>query len=138
MDRSGAWVVGRLANEPKFEGEENPEKQRVTFTVAWNRGFGDNRKSNFMDCIVWGKRANFMRDFEKGFGIHVVGDLEQDTYTTKDGNKRSRVQINVHNITATTSLRRKDENSDRPTTVASNSGEEVTIGGVEDGDGIPF
>jgi len=107
MDQGSAVVVGRLSRDPQFFGEG--DKQRAVFSIAYNRGTGERRKSNFIDAIAWGKRADIMRDFSKGMGIFITGDLEQDTYETKDGQKRSRVQVNVSSITATTSTRRNDD-----------------------------
>jgi len=135
MDQGKAFVTGRLSRDPDFK-DEGTSAQRAMFSIAYNRGIGEKRKSNFLDCIAWGKRADIMRDFKKGSGIYVTGDIEQDTYETKDGNKRNRVQINITSITATTNLRRNDENVERPS--VSNSEEEVTIGGVDDNESIPF
>ena len=106
MDQGSALVMGRLSRDPQFFGEG--DKQRAVFSVAYNRGTGDKRKANFIDAIAWGKRADIMRDFSQGMGIAITGDLEQDTFETKDGQKRSRVQINVNSITATTSTRKPD------------------------------
>ena len=130
MDQGKAFIVGRLSRDPDFFGEG--DKQRAVFSVAYNRGIGDKRKSNFLDCIAWGKRADIMRDFSKGSGIFVTGDIEQDTYETKDGQKRNRVQINVSSITATTAIRRSDAEG------VVDSGEvRVSAGGSEEAP-IPF
>lgn len=109
MDQGSAVVVGRLSRDPQFFGDG--DKQRAVFSIAYNRGRGDNRKANFIDCIAWGKRADIMRDFSKGMGIFVTGDLEQDTYENKEGNRVSRVQVNVNSITATTSTRRDGDST---------------------------
>ncbi len=109
MDMGTAVLVGRLSRDPQFFGEG--DKQRAVFSIAFNRGRDDKRKANFIDCIAWGKRADIMRDFSKGKGIFITGDLEQDTYVNKDDVKVSRVQVNVSSITATTSTRRPDSES---------------------------
>lgn len=103
MDQANVWMIGRLVRDPQFFGEG--DKQRALFTVASNRGRGDNRKASFIDCIAWGKRADIMRDFAKGNGIAVVGELEQDSFE-KDGNRVNRVQVNVTSITPTKSFKR--------------------------------
>lgn len=132
MDQGKAFVVGRLSRDPDFFGDG--DKQRAVFSIAFNRGRDERRKSNFLDCIAWGKRADIMRDFSKGSGIFVTGDIEQDTYETKDGQKRSRVQINVSSITATTSLRRSDSNGE-----GDGKPGEVRVGGAaEETADIPF
>lgn len=143
MDQGKAFIVGRLSRDPEFHGEG--DKQRAIFSVAYNRGTGDNRKSNFLDCIAWGKRADIMRDFSKGSGIFVTGDIEQDTYKTKAGENRNRIQINVSSITATTNLRRGGANGSvtagtagAAETVEAVGGGEVRVGGNDESASIPF
>jgi len=110
MDQGSVVLVGRLTQDPKFFGDG--DKQRALFTIAFNRGSKERRTANFIDCIAWGKRADIMRDFSQGNGIFVTGDLEQDKYENKEGQKVNRVQVNVSSITATTSRRRQNESGD--------------------------
>lgn len=125
MDQANVVLVGRLAGDPKFFGEG--DTQRALFSIATNRGRGDNRKASFLDCVAWGKRADIMRDFGKGDGIFVTGGLEQDTYEAKNGSgKRSRVQVNISSITATRSTRKPDSVS-APTGGNAGSDEEANI-----------
>lgn len=129
MDQGSVVLVGRLVRDPKFFGDG--DKQRSVFSIAFNRGRGDNRKANFIDCIAWGKRADIMRDFSQGMGIFVTGELEQDSFENKEGNRVNRIQVNVNSITATTSTR-KDGDS------GSNNSSEVTVGGSDESAEIPF
>lgn len=101
MDNGIAFVTGRLSRDPQFFGEG--DKRRAVFTVAYNRGRGERRKSTFIDCIAWGRMADFMESFNKGDGIHVNGDIEMDSWE-KDGQKRTRLQVNISSITATTTF----------------------------------
>lgn len=129
MDQGKAFIVGRLSRDPDFFGEG--DKQRAVFSIAYNRGKDEKRKSNFLDCIAWGKRADIMRDYSKGSGIFVTGDIEQDTYTTKDGDKRNRVQINVSSITP---VAKRENMGD----FAGGNSDEVRVGASEDKADIPF
>ena len=131
MDQAKVVLVGRLSRDVEFK-DEGSDNQRALFSIASNRGRGDNRKVSFFDCIAWGKRADIMRDFSKGSGIFVTGDLEQDTYQSKEGQKRYRVQINVGSITATTSFRRNDD------TQTEGGGEVAVGGGQGETAAIPF
>ncbi len=140
MDQGTASIVGRLAADPKFFGEG--DSQRAVFSIAFNRGRDEKRKANFIDCIAWGKRADIMKDFSKGGGIFITGELMQDTYEAKDGSgKRSRVQVNVSSITATAKIRRSDEGANISGGAASSGeGGDVRVGGdnAADFEGIPF
>lgn len=129
MDRGTASMTGRLSRDPQFFGEG--DSRRAVFTVAYNRGRGEKRKGNFIDCIAWGRLAECLEHFKKGSGLHVEGQLEQDTYEDKEGNKRNRVQVNIDVITATTSFGDRSEG-------AANGGQEVTIGGDGETADIPF
>lgn len=138
MDSGLAVVTGRLSRDPQFFGEG--EKCRAVFTVAFNRGRGEKRRSTFVDCIAWGRMAEFMRSFAKGAGISVQGDLETDSWE-KEGQKRSRLQVNVNSITATTVFGNPGEQSGEQSgsdgVATGKGGKEVTIGG-EDSAEIPF
>ena len=135
MDQGSAVLVGRLSRDPQFFGDG--DKQRAVFSIAYNRGREEKRKANFIDCIAWGKRADIMRDFTKGMGIFVTGDLEQDSYENKEGVRVSRVQVNVSSITATTSTRRKDGEDGTPVkaSVSAGAGAEQSANVPDD---IPF
>jgi len=107
MDNGVAFVTGRLTRDPQFFGEG--EKRRVVFSIAFNRGKDERRKTTFIDCIAWGRRADILESFQKGSGVSVSGDLETDTWEDKEGNKQSRLRLNITTITATTSNRRDAE-----------------------------
>ena len=138
MDQGNATIVGRLSADPKFF-DEGEDRARAIFTIAFNRGRDDNRKSNFIDCIAWGKRAAILNDFKKGSGIMITAEIEQDTYEAKDGSgKRNRVQFNVRSITATQNLRKKEGTSSY-----GDNQQEVSIsggggGGTKNSEDIPF
>lgn len=53
----------------------------------------------FIDCLAWGKQAETLFQFtSKGRSIYVEGRLEQEKWTGKDGNPRSRVVCVVSNF----------------------------------------
>lgn len=107
MDNGVAFVTGRLTRDPLFFGEG--EKRRVVFSIAFNRGKEERRKTTFIDCIAWGRRADILESFKKGSGVAVSGDLETDQFEDKEtGKKVSRLRLNITTITATTSNRRNE------------------------------
>ncbi len=106
MDNGVAFVTGRLVRDPQFFGEG--EKRRVVFSVAFNRGKEERRKTTFIDCIAWGRRADILESFKKGSGVALSGELETDSWEDKEGQKHSRIRLNITTITATTSNRRNE------------------------------
>lgn len=70
----------------------------LNFTIAVDRpGTNkDNRITDFFDCVAWrGGAENIAKYFKKGDPIGILGYLQTDEYTDKDGNKRKKVEICV-------------------------------------------
>ena len=87
MSDSFSIIYGRLTRDPEYIPAAGDKSQYVKFTVAVNRSYGD--AADFWDCIMFGKRADIIREyFTKGKEIRVVGRHECDPYTGRDGNKR--------------------------------------------------
>jgi len=65
------------------------------FSVAVNDGFGQNRKSIFFDCDIWGKRAVTLQPMlAKGQKVTVCGDL-----STREHNGKTYLTIRVNDVT---------------------------------------
>lgn len=68
---------GRLTKDVELRYSKN-NKEYATFTIASNRKF-DNTKSDFFNCICFGKTATFMSNyFKKGQEIIVHGTIQID------------------------------------------------------------
>lgn len=60
------------------------------FSIAVDSGFGDNRKTSFLNMTAFGKTAESLEKWvKKGNKIEVRCEASQNQYTDKDGNKRS-------------------------------------------------
>ena len=65
----------------------------ASFSVAVSEGFGDNKRSLYFDCSLWGKRGqNLVPHLTKGSRVSVAGDLstrehEGKTYLTVRANE---------------------------------------------------
>ena len=54
---------------------------------------------NFIDCAMFGKRAESLSPhLVKGLKVAIEGKLRQSTWTTSDGQKRSKVEVMVDEI----------------------------------------
>ena len=65
--------------------------------MAFISGFGENKKSVWMKCNIFGKRAenaNLLNELRKGVKVAVSGELGQDEWE-KDGHKHSMLTLNV-------------------------------------------
>ncbi len=97
-------LVGNLTDDPELRF--TPSGQAVAnFTVAVNRrmrnqdGTWDDKLEGFFRCSCWRDMAeNAAESLTKGARVMVVGRLQQRTWETPDGDKRSQVEIQVDEV----------------------------------------
>lgn len=76
-------VLGRLTKDPEFSKTSN-EKDMVKFSIANNTGWGEYQKTNFFNCVMFGKRASTINEhFKKGSQILVEGKMEMNKHEGK-------------------------------------------------------
>lgn len=86
-------LIGRLTRDPE-KAYTTAAMAYTKFGIAVNNGFGDNKKTVFVDITTWGKTAEFVSTyFTKGKEILVEGRLELDNWTSKEGEKRSKLYV---------------------------------------------
>ena len=97
---SKAIITGNLTRDPELRSTPNGASV-CSFSVAVNRTYRDasgeqKEDVSFIDCSAWGKTGETIAQYcKRGSGILVSGRLEQRSYETKEGEKRSRVEIVV-------------------------------------------
>jgi single-strand DNA-binding protein len=89
-------IHGRLARDPELTPRKNSDaKDRINFTVAVDRRFGD--ETDFFDCVLWGGGAAVIdKYFHKGSEILLSGEGQIRKYTGKDGVDRKAYSIVVN------------------------------------------
>ena len=97
------FLIGNLTRDPELR--YTPGGRPVTtLRLAVNRRFttrqGENRDETlFIDVTVWGKQAETCAQYlSKGRPVFIEGRLQQDTWTTSDGQKRSRIVAVAENF----------------------------------------
>ena len=81
--------IGRLTKDPELRYTAN-NFPVCTFSVAIDRRGKEEKKTNFIPVKVLGKAAeNCGKYLAKGRLVGVSGQIETDSYTDKEGNKRS-------------------------------------------------
>lgn len=89
-------LSGRLVKDPQMKSVGSKGTKLAQFSIAQTMGEGEYKKSHFFDCKVWGERAvSVCENYRKGDTIELRGMLEQETWTDKEGQKRSKVVIVV-------------------------------------------
>ena len=72
-----------------------------------------NKITDFFDVTLWGKSAEFAGQYlGKGRLVAVTGSLQVRSWTDKDGQKHSRVEVNADTIRALDSPKKSAESSD--------------------------
>ena len=96
-------ITGNLTREPEY-------KQTASGMGILNIGVAvnDRRKNqagewedyaNFIDCTILGKRAESLSGIlHKGMKVAIEGKLHYSTWTAKDGQKRSKLDVTVDEI----------------------------------------
>jgi single-strand DNA-binding protein len=69
------------------------------FTLAVDTGYGDNKKTSFLNMTIWGKSAEALeKSAPKGTKLLVECEALQNNYTDKNGNKVNTVDFRVLNF----------------------------------------
>ena len=90
-------IIGRLTKDPEIR-KTTTNKSVANFTVAVNRRSKDD-PSDFITCIAWEKRAEFVEKFlGKGNRVFVSGRMESRSYDKSDGNKVQIWELIVEDI----------------------------------------
>ena len=89
-------IIGNLTKAPDMR-QTTSGKNVCSFTVAVNRRFKDaqgNAMTDFFNVVAWGKLAELCgRYLDKGRKCCVMGELQNRSYETKDGSKRTITEI---------------------------------------------
>lgn len=84
-----AIIKGRLIKDPELKFTSGKGTAIANFTMAVDKGFGDNKKTAFIPVVVWGKSAEAVANYtKKGSMVLVRGSIETRSYDAKDGSKR--------------------------------------------------
>lgn len=92
-------IKGRLTRDPKldFVKVKGEEKAVCKFDVAVNRRFGED--TDFFNCQVWGKTAEFVdKFFKKGQEILVAGSMQCRKWQDNEGKNRYNWELNVDQV----------------------------------------
>ena len=102
-------MMGRLSSDTEHRTTAQKGTSVVEFSMAVDSGWGNNKKTCFINCTVWGKQADFVSQyFSKGDPIFIEGRLDFERWDDKTtGNKRSRHKITVERVMFTLGSNKK-------------------------------
>ncbi len=97
-------LLGNLTRDPELR--YTPSGSAVCqFGLALNRRYrtaaGElQEETSFVEVVVWGKQAEVVAaHMAKGRAVFVEGRLQQDTWETEAGERRSRLKIVAQRVT---------------------------------------
>ena len=129
-------ILGRITQD--LELKQTPNGVAVlSFTVAVDRNYskGEEKQSDFISCVAWKERAEFIsRYFGKGRMIAVEGQLRTRTYEDKNGSKHYVTEVYVDNVSFTGESKEREHIHNNPETSYSEKDYEDVLSEDE----IPF
>lgn len=92
------FLIGNLTRDPELK--ETPSGVSVCrFSVAVNRGYGDDQTTDFFNVTAWrGLAENVAKFCKKGSKVGISGDLQLRKYEGNDGVERISVDVVAQEI----------------------------------------
>lgn len=95
-------MMGRLTRDPEIRYSTGENAMAIgSFSIAVDRRIKREGQptADFFNCTVFGKQAEFLEKyFHKGTKVVLRGNLQNDNYTNKDGQKVTATKIIVENL----------------------------------------
>jgi single-strand DNA-binding protein len=121
-------IAGRLGRDSELRRTQSGDPV-LSFSVAVDDGYGENKKTLWFDCSVWGKRGESLsKMLSKGTAVAVSGDL-----STREHEGKTYLTIRVNDVT----LQGGGERQDKPAKQQSMSYGQAS-GGKASSDGEDF
>jgi len=92
-------IIGNITKDPDLKYTQSG-KAIASFSVAVNKVWyvekEKKEKVSYIECAAWGKLGeNIAKFFKKGNKIGIEGELDQQRWDDKDGNKRQKLYVVV-------------------------------------------
>lgn len=93
-------LMGRLTRDPEIRYSSGNEPTAIArYTLAVDRRYkrqGDDQTADFINCVVFGRGAEFAENYlHQGTKIVVTGRIQTGSYTNKDGHKVYTIEVIV-------------------------------------------
>jgi single-strand DNA-binding protein len=125
-------AIGRVGGDA--EVRYTPEQTAVaSWSLAVNFGYGKSQNTVWLNCSLFGKRAETLQQYiKKGSQIGVTGEINLREYKNKSGDIKQSLDLVVSNVTLVS-------NSSEPKEAAKANGYQKQPESVDELEGdIPF
>ena len=94
-------LLGNLVKDLEVTVTKNDKLVGKT-TLAVNEGYGDNKKTTFVNLVIFGERCDKLQQYLlKGTGVLIDGKLDINNVQDKDGNWSTYVTVIVNELQIT-------------------------------------
>ncbi|MEE0140673.1 MAG: single-stranded DNA-binding protein [Coprococcus sp.] len=110
-------LSGRLTRDPEVRHSQNGNEEKIVarYTLAVDRIYSKENQADFINCVEFGKLAEFAEKyFYKGIKLIVRGRIQTGSYTNRDGVKVYTTDIIVESHEFAESKRTSEQNSNAP------------------------
>lgn len=92
-------LMGRLTRDPEMR-HTNSGTPVTTFSIAINSGYGENQRTDFVNCLAWNKTAEFVsKHFTKGKLIVIAdGRISTRSWETQDGKRAYATEVVANEV----------------------------------------
>lgn len=103
-------LMGRLTRDPELR-HTGDGKPICNFSIAISNGYGEEQKTDFINCVAWNKSAEFVEKyFTKGRMIIVIGRIQTRTWEGQDGKKNYVTEVVASEVSFGEKKRESEEN----------------------------
>lgn len=91
-------AIGNLGRDAELRTLDNG-KTITTFRLAAETGYGDNAKTEWLDCVIRGPRGEAMvESLTKGTRLYITGRSYLKTYTSRSGELKTVLTVEVQDL----------------------------------------
>ena len=94
-------LLGNLVKDLEVTVTKNDKLVGKT-TLAVNEGYGDNKKTTFVNLVIFGERCDKLQQYLlRGTGVMIDGKLDINNIQDNDGNWSTYVSVIVNELSIT-------------------------------------
>lgn len=140
-------LMGRLTRDPEVRYSQGQNQTAIArFTLAVDRRFkrqGDEQAADFINCVAFGKTAEFVENYLKqGTKVVGCGRIQTGSYTNKEGQRVYTTDVVIEELEFAESKRAQQYDAGSATQRPEPSADADADGfvNIPDGleDGLPF
>lgn len=138
-------LMGRLTRDPEVRYSQGQNQTAIArFTLAVDRRFkrqGDEQTADFINCVAFGKTAEFVENYLKqGTKVVGCGRIQTGSYTNKEGQRVYTTDVVIEELEFAESKKAQQYDAGSVTQRPEPSADADGFVNIPDGleDGLPF